>query len=123
MDYCVFCELETVLTENDLAKAFYDNNPVSEGHVLIVPKRHVEDYFALTTDEKNAIDDLLLRCKVDLDDRYTPAGYNIGINCGKDAGQTIFHCHVHLIPRYIGDVADPTGGVRGVIPEKQNYKS
>lgn len=123
MDYCVFCELETVLTENDLAKAFYDNNPVSEGHVLIVPKRHVEDYFALTTDEKNAIDDLLLKCKVDLDDQYAPAGYNIGVNCGKDAGQTIFHCHVHLIPRYIGDVADPTGGVRGVIPEKQNYKS
>lgn len=68
MDYCVFSELETVLTENDLAKAFYDNNPVSEGHVLIVPKRHVEDYFTLTTDEKNAIDDLLLKCKVDLDD-------------------------------------------------------
>lgn len=123
MDYCVFSELETVLTENDHAKAFYDNNPVSQGHVLIVPKRHVEDYFALTTDEKNAIDDLLLKCKVDLDDRYAPAGQNIGVNCGKDAGQTIFHCHVHLIPRYIGDVADPTGGVRGVIPEKQNYKS
>lgn len=123
MGHCVFCELQTVLIENDFAKAFYDNSPVSKGHVLIVPKRHAEDYFALTSDEKIAIDDLLLKCKDDLNNRYAPEGYNIGVNCGEHAGQTIFHCHVHLIPRYIGDTDDPTGGVRGVIPEKQNYKS
>ncbi|MCQ6277065.1 HIT family protein [Bacillus sp. V3B] len=89
--------------------------------MLIIPKRHVEQYFHLTVQERNAIDQLLFEGKKMIDEQDQPDGYNIGINCGEAAGQTIFHVHVHLIPRFRGDMEDPRGGVRGVIPEKQRY--
>lgn len=116
MPQCIFCNLpkEKVIAENDLALAFYDAYPVNEGHVLIIPKRHVETYFDATQDEKNAISLLLARAKEKLDERFHPDGYNIGVNVGAAAGQTIFHLHVHLIPRYAGDVPDPRGGVRKI---------
>jgi diadenosine tetraphosphate (Ap4A) HIT family hydrolase len=118
---CVFCNISDVVVENELALAFYDKYPVNKGHMLIIPKRHVADYFSLSNEEISSINDLLFKCKVLLDEKYHPSGYNIGVNCGKDAGQTIFHCHVHIIPRYKGDIDDPRGGVRGVIPEKRIY--
>ena len=116
MPECIFCNMskDKVIAENDLALAFYDAYPVNEGHVLIIPKRHVETYFDATQDEKNAISLLLAKAKEKLDERFHPDGYNIGVNVGAAAGQTIFHLHVHLIPRYAGDVPDPRGGVRKI---------
>lgn len=119
---CLFCSDLPFILENDLAGAFYDKYPVNQGHLLIIPKRHVEDYFGLTSAEKQAIDDLLQLGKEMLDTLYQPDGYNIGANCGAVAGQTVFHCHIHLIPRYKGDTPKPKGGVRGVIPERQGYQ-
>ncbi|WP_420885511.1 HIT family protein [Candidatus Syntrophocurvum alkaliphilum] len=121
MDKCIFCEIKEKVLENDLAFAIYDKYPVNPGHMLIIPKRHVADYFDTTIQERQAIDKLVMDCKNLLDEKYKPDAYNIGINCGEDAGQTIFHVHVHLIPRYKGDLDNPTGGVRGVIPEKRIY--
>lgn len=118
---CVFCEMSDIVLENEWAKALYDKFPVNKGHLLIVPKRHVEQYFDLTEDERKAIDQLLFVGKKLLEETLHPDGYNIGINCGEAAGQTIFHVHIHLIPRYKGDTDDPRGGVRGVIPSKQSY--
>jgi diadenosine tetraphosphate (Ap4A) HIT family hydrolase len=118
---CVFCQINDIVLENELAIAFYDKYPVNKGHLLIIPKRHVEQYFDLTDQERSAIDQLLFEGKKIIDEQYQPDGYNIGINCGEAAGQTVFHVHVHLIPRFKGDMEDPRGGVRGVIPEKQIY--
>jgi len=103
--------------------AFHDNYPVTKGHLLIVPKRHAYEYFDLYQAEINAIHELLIKAKQELQ-LIDPSisGFNIGVNNGKDAGQTIFHCHVHLIPRRRGDMVDPTGGIRGVIPGKGKYK-
>ena len=101
--------------------AFYDGFPVSPGHALIIPKRHVASYFDLSVQEREAMTQMMLDVKQKLDDRFHPDGYNIGINVGEYAGQSIFHCHMHLIPRYKGDVENPKGGVRGVIPSKQKY--
>lgn len=89
--------------------------------MLIIPHRHFADYFDATEEEKNAIWGLVDETKVFLDERLSPQGYNIGINVGEPAGQTVMHLHIHLIPRYVGDMSDPKGGVRGVIPEKQKY--
>lgn len=122
---CVFCDYlvkkEKVIFDNKLAFAIYDGFPVNKGHMLIMPKRHVESFFDLTGDEKLAIDDLVTRIKTFIDETYKPDAYNLGINEGVYAGQSILHCHLHIIPRYIGDVSNPRGGVRGVIPAKQNY--
>ncbi|MDY0139985.1 MAG: HIT family protein [Candidatus Izemoplasmatales bacterium] len=122
---CIFCEIysqkKSLVHENEYVFSIYDNYPVTKGHLLIIPKRHVSDYFGLTIDEKKAIDLEITYLKDILDAKYHPDGYNIGINNGEAAGQTIFHLHVHLIPRYHGDVKDPKGGVRGVIPNKQKY--
>jgi diadenosine tetraphosphate (Ap4A) HIT family hydrolase len=118
---CVFCQINESVLENDLSIAFYDKYPVNKGHLLIIPKRHVEQYFDLTDQERSAIDQLLFEGKKIIDEQSQPDGYNIGINCGEAAGQTIFHVHVHLIPRFKGDMKDPRGGVRGVIPEKRMY--
>lgn len=119
---CPFCsnDLE-VISENEWAFAIYDKYPVNEGHILIIPKRHIQDFFDANHEERLAIADLLDKCKEILDKTYSPHGYNIGINCGEAAGQTIFHLHVHLIPRYAGDMDEPRGGVRGVIPGKRIY--
>ena len=124
MDKCVFCENqkeENVLFDRTVWKAVLDEYPVSKGHTLIIPKEHVETYFDLSDSQKESLHYAIENVKKILDERYHPQGYNIGINCGEVAGQTIHHCHIHIIPRYEGDVESPRGGVRGVIPSKQNY--
>jgi diadenosine tetraphosphate (Ap4A) HIT family hydrolase len=106
---------------NDLAVALPDEYPVNPGHTLVIPRRHVADFFALTEDEKAAIWALVLPVKQGIEKRGSPDGYNIGINIGAAAGQTIGHAHLHVIPRYSGDVEDPRGGIRWVIPTKAPY--
>jgi len=121
---CLFCKpKDRIIANNNLAYAVYDAYPVTEFHTLIMPKRHVAEYFDLYQPELNACNQLLQQLKDDIkkkDDSIT--GFNIGINNGKDSGQTIFHCHIHLIPRRKGDMENPKGGVRGVIPIMQSYK-
>ena len=118
---CIFCQMKDYILENELAYAIYDKYPVGKGHILFIPKRHLKDFFDITKEEREAIFDLIDEGKKLLDEKYSPDSYNVGINCGEHAGQTIMHVHVHLIPRYIGDMKDPTGGVRGVIPYKMKY--
>lgn len=118
---CPFCTRFEDVLANELAHARYDKYPVSDGHILIIPHRHVSNYFDLTSEERMAMFELLDEAKVLLDKERTPDGYNIGINVGEAAGQSVWHVHAHLIPRYTGDIDDPKGGVRGVIPEKQKY--
>ncbi len=122
---CIFCKIrkEELQFENQLAYSSIDSYPVSEFHSLIVPKRHVETYFELTSEEIQACNELILKTKEEILKRDSSVkGFNIGINAGKIAGQSIMHCHIHLIPRREGDVEDPQGGVRSVIPKKQHYK-
>ena len=109
------------LFENEIGFVIYDGFPVSEGHCLIIPKRVYPDYFDSTPEEIKGLNELIFMTKEFLDKEYKPTGYNIGVNSGEDSGQTVFHLHIHLIPRYKGDVEDPRGGVRGVIPSKQKY--
>ena len=121
---CIFCDIETsrIVVENDLAYAIYDGYPVTELHTLIIPKRHAETYFELTKEEREACHQLLVKLKDQIQRQdSTVDGFNIGTNNGESAGQTIFHCHIHLIPRRPGDMDNPKGGVRGVIPGKQQY--
>ena len=125
LDGCLFCEAYSdrkVIAENTLAYAIEDGFPVTEGHTLIIPKRHVADYFGLSTAEVSATNQLLhvIKEQLSIGDE-TITGFNVGMNAGKSAGQTVFHCHTHLIPRRNGDVDNPRGGVRGVIPNKQKY--
>ena len=109
------------LLENSVGFVIYDGFPVSEGHCLIIPHRIYSNYFDSTAEELEGLQNLLLKTKTLLDTKFSPDGYNIGINCGKFGGQAVAHVHIHLIPRYDGDVEDPRGGVRGVIPSKQKY--
>ena len=122
---CLFCNNKesSLADENKLAYISYDTYPVSEFHCLIIPKRHVKDYFELTNDEVIACNNLIKRIKekILLKDPLVK-GFNIGTNVGKIAGQSVLHCHIHLIPRREGDVENPQGGVRSVIPLKQHYK-
>ena len=118
---CPFCHPDGILFENDVAYAKPDKFPVNPGHLLIIPKRHVADYFLTTEEEKATMLSLLDQAKLYLDGKHAPAGYNVGINVGEVAGQTIMHVHLHLIPRYQGDLDKPRGGVRGVIPSRQSY--
>jgi diadenosine tetraphosphate (Ap4A) HIT family hydrolase len=118
---CPFCDATESVLSNPLALARYDRYPVNPGHLLVQTRRHVATYFEATHAERAAVFELIDAAKALLDERFRPAGYNIGINVGAAAGQTIAHLHLHLIPRYPGDVADPRGGVRGVIPDKQKY--
>ncbi|MDA7824125.1 HIT family protein [Candidatus Pelagibacter sp.] len=122
---CLFCnsKISGVVHENDLAYASYDTYPVSELHCLIIPKRHVINYFELTDEELVACNDLIkvIKEEILIKDKNVKA-FNIGTNVGKIAGQSIMHCHIHLIPRREGDVENPQGGVRSVIPLKQHYK-
>jgi diadenosine tetraphosphate (Ap4A) HIT family hydrolase len=120
---CPFCWLppERVIESNGVALAIADAFPVSPDHSLIIPVRHVVTFFELSDEEVAAVHGLLRRAKARLDSSLCPGGYNIGINAGKVAGQSIPHVHVHLIPRYVGDVADPIGGVRNVIPGCGRY--
>ena len=118
---CPFCGEPEIIIENDLAFAHYDTYPVSEGHCLLITRRHVAHYFEATDEEKAALWNLLNEVKPVIDREFGPDGYNVGVNVGAAAGQSIPHLHIHLIPRYAGDVENPQGGVRGVIPHKQKY--
>jgi len=121
---CEFCGLkaDNVIAEEKLAFAIYDKFPVTPLHILIIPKRHISSFFDLDQSEVRDILKLLAILRADIS-RCDPRveGFNVGVNVGKVAGQTIYHCHVHLIPRRRGDVENPRGGVRGVIPRKQSY--
>lgn len=125
---CLFCQIQTddrkrVVDENTLAYAIRDGFEVTKHHTLFIPKRHIKDYFGLSQAEINAINQLIESQKEFLDDADSSIdGYNIGMNCGETAGQSVWHCHVHLIPRRKGDVESPKGGVRHVIPNKGHYE-
>ena len=122
---CLFCNVKESESahENELVYASYDSYPVSEHHCLIIPKRHIKDYFDLTNEELLACNDLIKILKNEIVDKdKTVRGFNLGTNIGKVSGQSINHCHFHLIPRREGDVENPQGGVRSVIPSKQHYK-
>ena len=122
---CLFCNIKEsgCANQNDLAYTSYDSYPVSEHHCLIIPKRHVGDYFELSKDELIACDELIKIAKNEiLTKDQSVKGFNLGTNIGKVSGQSILHCHFHLIPRREGDVENPQGGVRSVIPNKQHYK-
>lgn len=121
--HCPFCSLlrDRLVFESELALAIRDGFPVSPGHTLVIPRRHVASFFETTPDEQTAMLKLLNLARIDLDHRHHPAAYNIGINDGHAAGQTIPHVHIHLIPRYAGDRDDPRGGVRWVLPERAAY--
>ena len=120
---CPFCSLprERLVFESELAFVIHDRFPVSPGHALVIPRRHVGSFFEITAEEQAAMLKLLGLARIELDHQFGPAGYNIGINDGQAAGQTIAHLHIHLIPRYPGDRDDPRGGVRWVLPEKAAY--
>ena len=120
---CLFCRVPAgqILIERPLALAARDSYPVSKGHTLIIPRRHVASFFETTEEERLAMMKLLDEARTLLDREHRPDGYNIGINSGAAAGQTVMHVHMHLIPRYTGDRADPRGGVRWVLPEKAAY--
>ena len=120
---CPFCNLprDRVLHERETAFVIRDAFPVSPGHTLVIPKRHVASSFEVTDAERADLMSLLAAARDDLDREFRPAGYNIGINDGAAAGQTVPHLHIHLIPRYVGDRDDPRGGVRWVLPDKAAY--
>ena len=118
---CPFCNDSKKVIENELVFAHYDTYPVSEGHCLVITRRHVAEYFQATAAEKAAIWELVDEVKTIIDRDFRPDGYNVGVNIGRAAGQSIPHVHIHVIPRYAGDVENPQGGVRGVIPHKQKY--
>ena len=120
---CPFCNPseEEIVLASDLCYARYDKFPASPGHLLLIPFRHVANLFDATDAELAALLALVREGKNLLDGRFHPDGYNVGVNVGTAAGQTVMHLHVHLIPRYTGDVPDPRGGVRGAIPEKRVY--
>jgi len=122
---CLFCNTKEsgIAAENEFAYASYDSYPVSDFHCLIIPKRHVKDYFEMSDQELLACNDLIKKIKNEiLAKDKTVKAFNIGTNAGKISGQSIMHCHIHLIPRREGDVENPQGGVRSVIPKKQHYK-
>lgn len=121
---CAFCRRANeagLVAQSKDAVAFHDGYPISPGHTLVVPRRHEADYSALDPEERSALWTLVDEVCEHLDERFEPDGYNIGINAGRAAGQTVAHAHVHVVPRYEGDVEDPRGGIRHVIPEKAAY--
>jgi len=120
---CIFCNLkpDRIISESDYTVTIRDGFPVSKGHTLIIPKRHVQSFFELKAIEKAAVLQALDEAKEALGKEFSPDGYNIGINDGEAAGQTVMHLHVHLIPRYKGDTKDPRGGVRHIFPQKVKY--
>ena len=128
VEKCLFCDVQTIdreriIAENSLVYAIRDGFPVTEGHTLFIPKRHTLDYVSLAQEEVLAINQLIDSHRLLLQkEDPTIDGFNIGMNCGETAGQTIFHCHVHLIPRRKGDVENPRGGVRHIIAGKGFYE-
>jgi len=122
MQNCVFCQRDNlaIVAENNQALAFYDGCPISKGHILVIPKRHVESYFDASFEEHNAMVRMIYQVKNLLQEKHSPDGFNIGANVGMAAGQTVFHFHIHVIPRYKGDVADPRGGIRKVVSHRRS---
>lgn len=122
---CPFCQLDAarIVFSDDVTLVIRDAFPVSPGHTLIIPRRHVGSFFELTPPERARVFELLTQAKAELDGTLQPDGFNIGINDGAAAGQTVPHLHLHLIPRYRGDTPDPRGGVRWVLPAKAKYWS
>jgi len=120
---CPFCRLEQrrILLENDFAAAFPDGFPISDGHTLVIPKRHVASLFELSEEEQEAVWKLVAQVRSRLMDELKPDGFNVGLNDGAAAGQTVMHAHVHVIPRRLGDSEDPRGGVRWILPKKAQY--
>ena len=119
---CLFCgDPRGVSLQNEFAYSARDSYAVSPGHTVVIPKRHVASYFDLTPDEVHACTELISEERKLLDEEFKPDGYNIGVNVGPAAGQSIFHVHIHIIPRYEGDVENPQGGVRHVIPKNAHY--
>lgn len=112
MDTCELCKVDMPLFADEHAYVRQDNNSLSPGHVLVVPHRHVSNFFDMTWEEKTSILALLDRAKSEIEKEYSPDGYNIGVNINRAGGQNRMHVHVHLIPRYDGDVSDPRGGIR-----------
>lgn len=123
--FCPFCSSDStrIILSNCHAIAIYDGFPVSAGHCLIIPKRHISSFFEATSEEQSALLDMLAEMQEVLVKERNPDGFNIGINDGEAAGQTVMHLHIHLIPRYAGDQPDPRGGVRWIFPEKADYWS
>lgn len=119
---CPFCVKSDIVIENELAFVRYDGYPVNSGHCLIVTRRHIAEYFQATAEEKAAIWALVDEMKIIIDQEYNPDGYNVGVNIGERAGQSLPLIHVHMIPRYKGDIENLRDGVRGVIPGKQKYE-
>jgi diadenosine tetraphosphate (Ap4A) HIT family hydrolase len=115
MNACELCTPQDVVFESDFAYVAREKKPLSEGHVIVAPKRHVADFFEMSAAEQGSVLALLNRARKRIQEEYAPDGYNIGVNVGKAAGQSRMHVHVHLIPRYAGDVADPSGGIRCVL--------
>jgi diadenosine tetraphosphate (Ap4A) HIT family hydrolase len=118
---CPFCNQTNILYQNEYWFSIYDKFPVTDGHILIIPSRHYSNYFESNQKELDSFNDILFEVKRILQKEYNPDGFNVGFNVNQEGGQTIFHTHIHVIPRYKGDVVDPEGGVRGVIPEKRKY--
>jgi diadenosine tetraphosphate (Ap4A) HIT family hydrolase len=120
---CLFCHMDEarIVLSCPVAIVVRDAYPVSEGHTLIIPKRHIRSWFEANAHEQHALLELLAKSRAALEAEYHPDGYNIGINEGAAAGQTVPHLHMHLIPRYAGDRSDPRGGVRWVLPDKAVY--
>ena len=120
---CPFCNPEParILLENEVGITICDGFPVSNGHSLVISRRHVTSLFDLTADEQAALWRLVAKVRANLMAELHPAGFNIGVNDGQAAGQTVAHAHIHVIPRYSGDVADPRGGIRWVVPDKARY--
>lgn len=119
-DHCPFCAppAEEIVLENDLAFARYDKFPVSPGHILIIPTRHVANYFDLSAQEQAACWRLVNTTKATIDQHHAPDGYNLGVNVNAAGGQSVWHVHIHLIPRYRDDVAEPLGGIRNLMPRR-----
>jgi diadenosine tetraphosphate (Ap4A) HIT family hydrolase len=119
---CIFCHLDRpILAESKLSFAFLDEYPVSKGHTLVIPKRHVGSLWELTNEEYTDAFNLVRQVKDLLQEKFKPHAFNVGVNCGDAAGQSVSHTHIHLIPRYAGDVPSPRGGVRNIIPGKGDY--
>ena len=120
---CIFCfpPAHQVVEATSLVRIVRDSHPVSPGHTLVVPRRHVASFFETTTLERAEMFEAIVVAKLGLDETHAPGGYTVGINDGPVAGQSVKHCHVHVIPRFAGDVEDPRGGVRWVIPDKARY--
>ncbi|NMB48665.1 HIT family protein [Candidatus Kuenenbacteria bacterium] len=126
IDSCLFCDKENkekhkIILENDLFYARWDNFPVSNGHAEVVSKKHIVSFFELNNEEVLQMYDLIIKVKEIITDKFKQDGFNIGLNEGLAAGRTIHHLHIHIIPRYEGDVKNPRGGIRNIIPGKGNY--